>query len=802
MIRNYFKIAYRNLISNKFFSIINLLGLTIGITISILIFIWVKHEVSYDKFHANSKDIYRILTLSEEGTGYGSPAPLSPTIKDEIPTIVNSCRFNDIPKVQFKVKEFVDYETKGLSVDSSFFNIFSFELIMGNVNNIFDDPGNIVITKKLAEKYFGDKNPLGENILVENRYLFKVTGVLDDIPTNTHLQFDYLASYELMEQIGRAGLKWGDFNFRTYIQIINNANKDSIISQINKIAIDHECPQVVSKQLSFTIQGLEKIYLNPGTSYHLPNLGSKSNVLIFSLIGILIVFIACFNYINLSTAKSEKRFKEAGLRKVVGAHKHHLIKQFIGESFLLSILSLNFAIILAYRLMPLFNRLTGKTLELDFSNISFIVFILIILIVTGILAGLYPAFFISRANPLNIIKGKFNNFNSDSNKTTKGTLRKILVIAQFSIATGLIICTLLVNMQLKHIQSKSWSLKDDYIIHIPVRENIGKKYDLVKSKLKENPSIKNVSIKNSLPTVINNNTAGVWWDGRRERTDEIYMETQKIGYDYFETMGMEIVKGRSFSPEFPTDSITGFILNEQALKLSQIKNPIGKTFGLYDQEGVIIGIVKNTLFKSAERNINSQVFHFLKNPAHEAYFGSVLIRIDGKSIQNNNLNSVINYIEDIWNETNSNSPFEYHFLNETIEAQYKAEIRMAKIFFYFAFFAIFISCLGMLGLSFYMVESRTKEIGIRKVNGASSWRINKLFLFDFIKNVLLSTFISWPLSYFFIKNWLNNFAYKTNINIAPFILASIIAVSIAILIITFIVRKAANQNPIKSLRYE
>jgi putative ABC transport system permease protein len=324
----------------------------------------------------------------------------------------------------------------------------------------------------------------------------------------------------------------------------------------------------------------------------------------------------------------------------------------------------------------------------------------------------------------------------------------------------------------------------------------------VKSRLKKNPSIINVSIKNGLPTVISNMTSGVWWDGRGERTDEIYMETQKIGYDYFKTMSMEIIEGRSFSPEFPTDSSSGFILNEQALKLSQIKDPIGKTFGLYGQKGVIIGIVKNTLFKSAEREINAQLFHFLNNPTQEAYFGSVLIRIDGKSIQNNNLNSIIKYIEDIWNETNSNSPFEYHFLDETIEAQYKAENRISKIFFYFAFFAIFISCLGMLGMSFYIIESRTKEIGIRKVCGASSWSINKLFLFDFIKSIIISTFISWPLSYFFIKNWLNNFAYKTNINMTPFLLATIIAASIAILTVTYIVNKAANQNTVKSLRYE
>lgn len=267
-----------------------------------------------------------------------------------------------------------------------------------------------------------------------------------------------------------------------------------------------------------------------------------------------------------------------------------------------------------------------------------------LLIITGILAGLYPALYISSANPLNIIKGQLSNTNSDRFKLPKDILRKILVIVQFSIATGLIICTLFIYKQLKHIRNESWNLKEDYIIHIPVKENIGSKYELVKSRLKKNPSIINVSIKNGLPTVISNMTSGVWWNGRGERTDEIHMETQKIGYDYFKTMSMEIIEGRSFSPEFSTDSSSGFILNEQALKLSQIKDPIGKTFGLYGQEGVIIGIVKNTLFKSAEREINAQLFHFLNNPKQEASFGSVLIRIDGKSVQNNNLNSIIKYI--------------------------------------------------------------------------------------------------------------------------------------------------------------
>ncbi len=801
MIRNYFKIVFRNLISNKFFSIINLLSLTIGITISILIFIWVKHEVSYDKFHVNSKNIYRIIAVSENGKSMGSPAPMGPTVKDEIPAIINSCRIINLPKLEFKVGEFINSETKGLSVDSSFFDIFSFELIRGSIHNIFNDPGNVVITKKFAEKYFGDKNPLGENILIENYLLFKVTGVLDDVPSNSHIQFDYLSSYTLVEELGIAGLDWSDLNFRTYIQTDNNANKDSIISQINKIAINYRCQQVCNKVLTFSTQDLEKIYLNPGI-YDQTNLGSKSSVLIFSFIGILIIFIACFNYINLSTAKSEKRFEEVGLRKIFGANKLQLITQFIGESFLLSLISLDIAMILSYRLMPIFNKLTGKTLEIDLSNISFIVFLLMILITTGILAGLYPAFYISRANPLNIIKGQFSNINSDRFKLPKGILRKILVIVQFSIATGLIICTLFIYKQLKHIRNESWNLKEDYIIHIPVKENIGSKYELVKSRLKENPAIKNVSIKNSLPTVISNMTSGVWWNGRRDRKDDISMETLKIGYDYFKTMDIDIIEGRTFSPAFPTDSAIGFILNEQALKMSGIKDPIGKTFGLYGQEGVIIGIAKNTLFKSANLDIYPQVFHFLNSPTVEAHFGSVLIRIDGKLIQNNNLSSIIEYIENIWNETNSNSPFEYHFLDETIEAQYKAEIRMAKIFFYFAFFAIFISCLGMLGISFYIIESRTKEIGIRKVCGASSGRINKLFLFDFIKSIFISAIISWPLSYFFIKNWLNNFAYKTNINMTPFLLATIIAASIAILTVTYIVNKAANQNPVKSLRYE
>jgi len=801
MIWNYLKIAYRNLITNKFFSIINLLGLIIGITVSILIFIWVENEVSYDKFHNNYKNIFRVTSIGSDGTGIGTPAPLSTTIQEEIPEILKTSRLRALPRITFKVGDFFDFESRGFFVDSSFFDIFSFEFISAKPENPFTDPFCVVITESLAKKYFGDKNPIGETILIENQEYFKVTGVLKDVPSNSHLQFDYLVSYKFAVAIHMFGTAWGDFNFRLYLELDDPKNKLSTIEKINEVALNHKCPQVYYEERAFSIQELEKIHLHPMT-WDYKTAGSITNVYIFTFIGILIIFIACFNYINLSTAKSEKRVKEIGLRKVVGASKSKIIYQIVGESVLLTLISFNFAVILTYRLLPLFNSLTGKDLDLDFSKLSLIAFSFLILIVTGILSGLYPAFYMSRTNPVNTIKNNFNIINSENSKSSKGLLRKILVVIQFSIATALIICTLFVFKQLNHIKNSSWQLGNDLIMHIPVIENIGNKYDLIKTRLKENPLITHVSIKNTLPTVLNNNTSGVYWNGKSDEHDDIYMETLRIGYDYFKTLDMEIVKGRAISQNYPSDSTLAFILNEEALKLTGIEDPIGKPFRLYKKQGQIVGIVKNTLFKTAKQNIRAQVFHFLANPQKDAYFGSILIRINGNSLQKGDLESIIKEVKSIWYEINQNSPFEYGFLNEAIEAQYINEKRMGKIFFYFAFFAIFISCLGMLGLTYFIIESKTKEIGIRKVNGASPNLITKLFLSDFIKNILISVIFSWPISYFFISNWLKNFAYRTGISIIPFVSATIISLLIAILTVVLLVNKSANQNPVKSLRYE
>lgn len=802
MFKNYIKIALRVIIRNKVFSFINILGLIIGFTAVILIYAWVQQELQYDNFHVKQDNIYRLTNYNGfvgNSTGVGIPAPLTAAIKDEVPAIVEASRLRAFPKVVFKVGESFDYETRGFSVDSSFFNIFSFKLIEGNPKEIFPDPFTILISKSLAKKYFQDKNPVGESIKVENMFDIMVAGVFEDVPKNSHLQFDYLVSTKTVEVIGMCGMQWGDFNFRGYVLLNDNANVSDVVDQINQVAINHKCPQVIDNNVGFNLQALKEIYLNPLCTYDYPNLGNKDAVVLFSMIAILIIFIASFNYINLSTAKSEKRAKEAGLRKIVGAKRSQVTFQFIGESLFIALIALNFAIVLSYRLFPLLSKLLGKTVDFNFTSLQNMIFIVGVLIVTGLMAGLYPALLISRANPIQTIKSGAPVLLKNKNNS-KAIFRQILVVSQFTIAIVLIISTTFIYKQIKYIQHTSWHLDKDMVMHLTIREEMGNKYNIMKDRLLKNPIIKSVSIKDALPTEVNNNTTGVWWDNKKDSEYSKLYETIRVGYDYFETMDIKFKEGRTFSPDFPTDSTTGFILNEEALRMTGIKDPLGKTFGLYNNKGQIIGIVENTLFQTAKDKQRPQVFYFLGSPNH-AYLGSVFIRIDGNSGYNG-IQLVISDVRSLWNEYNKNTPFEYGFLDETIYQQYKKEDRLGKLLLFFAALAIFISSLGMLGLTFFMIESRTKEIGIRKINGAMPSSIVKLILQEFIKNIIIASVAAWIISYYFIHQWLQDFAFRTKITPTPFIMATLIALLIAIITIWILVIKAANKNPAESLRYE
>ena len=801
MFKNYMKIAIRHMRKQKGYSFINLSGLIIGMTCTILILLWVKNELSYDKFHEHKQDIYRVICVGEHNY-FSSPAPFAPAIAAEVPEVMEAVRVIRAPRFVLKYGDNAFYEDNGITADPSFLSIFTFPLIKGDPETALNDPFNIVITENMAQRYFGEEDPLNKSLSIEGRGLLEISGVMADVPENSHFQFDYVLPHKFLETVRIYGLEWGDFNFMTYIMASENRNEEALISKLNSVAEKHGCHQVVMKQLTFSIQSMQDIYLNPLGNYDIP-LGNKKYVYIFSAIAFFILFIACINFINLSTARSERRAKEVGLRKVVGASRMQVVRQFFGESVFLALISLAAALLLAKLMIPTFNELTGKNLYFDIFNLQSLLVFGAVTCLVGILAGIYPALYLSSFEPVNVLKsgGSFISFlkGRATSFRKRGAMRKILVITQFSISLILILSTIVVYHQLNFIKQKSWGLDDEQMLYIPFKENIASKYAVIKNELLQHPGITAVAAKDCVPTGLNNNTSGVSWEGKIQDQNNIYMETSRVGFDYFQTMGMDIVAGRGFSKDFPGDVGSAYVLNEEAIKKMGIDDPVGKTFALYGRRGPIVGIVKNTFYHSLRTELRPQVFYLFTNLQRQSFRGVVLIRIRGASPS---LPEILAHVETVWESINSFAPFEYHFLNETIDAQYKGEQRLGRLFGYFAFLAIFISCLGLFGLASFVTEQRTKEIGIRKTLGASIGDIVVMLSKDFTKWVLAANVIAWPVAWYLMAKWLQNFAYRTSIAWWTFLTAGITALLIAWLTVIFQTYKSARANPVEALKYE
>jgi len=801
MFRNYAKLAYRHMIRQKGYSFINIAGLAIGIACTILILLWVRDELSFDRFHVHKQDLYRVTCIGTETSFFGSPAPFAPAIISEIPEVEDAVRVLKAPRFVFKRGEKAFYEENGISADPSFFDMFSFEILKGDPRAAFAYPFNMVLTESLARKYFGDEDPLGKSIQMEGRADIRIAAVMADVPANSHLQFDFVLPHKLVRW---AGLAWGDFNFMTYLKASPTRNEEELTRKLNEVSERHGCPQVVEKQLTFALQALPDIYLNPLGNYDIP-LGNKRYVVLFSIIALFILFIACVNYINLSTARAEKRAREVGLRKVVGAARIQVIKQFFGESLIMALLSLFLAVMSAWLLMPVFNGLTGKSLSFDIFDPLVLLGLLGITCLAGLLAGLYPALYLSSFEPINVLRNNLmarSWLKGPSNRQArKGSLRRILVVAQFSLSIILILATMVIYNQLSFMRDKSWNSGGDVMLHIPFKDNLPAKYDLVRNELLKHSGISAVAAKDVVPTSLRNNTMGVGWDGKTDDQSDIHMETTRVDFNYFPTMGMDIVAGRGFSQEFPGDVGKAFILNEEAVRLAGIEDPVGKRFRLYGNVGTIVGVVENTYFHSLRTVLKAQVFYLFTDLARQSSGGVVLIRV--KAPQGlNDLQETIARIEDAWLGVNSIAPFEYRFLDETIAAQYGNERRLGRLFGYFAFLAVFISCLGLVGLASFLAELRTKEIGIRKTLGASIRDIVVMLSRDFTLWVLAANLIAWPVAWFVMHRWLQNFAYRTPITWWSFPAAGSIALVIAWVTVSLQTFKAARSNPVDSLRYE
>ena len=802
MLKNYFITAIRNALRNKIFSIINILGLSIGITCSLYITYWVRDELSFDKFHENADRIYRIYWQSENAQTR-TPHPMAQTLVNDFPEIENAVSLSPIwgpgltiPTITVEYGE-KRFDEKGFySADTTFFKVFSFKLLKGNPKTALKEPGGIIISERMAKKYFGNEDPMDKMItfIHGNKVNLKITGVIENVPSNSHFKFDFLVSYVTLK-MGETGeyYTWADFGHFNYILLKDKTDAEKVEESLyewSKKYIqwpDQILGELETGTIGLKLQPLTDIHLHSHLKWELEQNGNYSYIWILSSLAALIILIACINFMNLSTAKSSKRTKEIGIRKVSGANKLQVVGQFIGESFITVVISLIVAIILFEIFRPAFNGLTLKQITINYADTRFFVDLLILLVVITILAGFYPAFFMSKFKPNDIFKGKIvSNF--------KGiTFRRLMVIFQFSISTVLIICTLIISDQIKFLNQKKLGLDSSQIIVVPIKDrSLLYNLETFEKELIKNSHIHQVAATSNIPGRQFNQNPLHW-----TKADQIIDVSElHIDYNFFDILDLKMKEGRKFSPDFRTDSLDAFILNETAASLFGWKNPTSEIVTWEDNEtdrrGRVIGIVEDFHFQSLHKNIAPLLIRI--TPGALNY---LLLKIDI-----HNLDNVNNYVRSKIEEMNYNFDYDYFFLDDDISNLYNNENQMQELFFYFTVFAIFISCLGLFGLALFMTEQRTKEIGIRRVHGASISKIMAILSTQFLKWVSVAVIIAVPVAYYAMSNWLKDFAYRVDIKFWFFVMATIISFTIALITISFQTYKTAIKNPAESLRYE
>ncbi len=791
MLIHQLKITWRQLKRHKIFSFINIVGLAVGIAAALLILLWVRDELSFDRFHENRDHIYRVVSDWDEyhWDGFeGSPGPLAPALQEELPGIKAAARIVEQHRKLFSTGGKAFYEDGGILADPEFFQIFSFSFVRGNPETALSGPYDIVVTQSMASRYFGEADPLGKTLEVDGK-TSTITGVIDDIPPNSHLKFDYINSYAFIREHSAFGRTWSAFNFMTYLLLQPETDIESIGPAATAIALKNNSSQV-KEGVTFRLQPLKKIHLD-ARPYRRPlyNLGDSRSVHMFSLIAFFILLSACINFINLSTARSTLRSREVGLRKTVGAKRRQLILQFFGESLLFTATATGLALFMLFLLLPAFNRFSGKNLHLELPDTGLILGLPVLILVTGMIAGIYPAVYLSAFKPAASLKSK-------SEPAGPGTVsRRCLVIIQFAISIMLITGTALVSRQLHFIRNKSLGFRTENIITLPVKQEIAERFAAFKTELLRGAEIRSVAATSYLFTDIVNRTTSYDWDGK-DPDVSIDMIINGIDAEYTDTMDLELAAGRTFSHQYPTDKTQAYILNEEAVKRMGMESPLGKSFSWRDRKGTIIGILKDSHFQSLHEKIHPHVFVMLDDLRDHTDYGAVLVRIEGDTTR------AMTHIRRVWREVLPGTPFEYRFLDREYERLYRSETRAGAILNYFTALAVFIACLGLFGLAAFTSERRTKEIGIRKILGARPIEITCLLSKDFSKWILLANLIAWPAAYLAVHKWLQNFAYQTNLSVGVFLLSGLAALIIALLATGFYTLKAANADPMRSLRHE
>ena len=794
MFKNYLWAALRNTKKHKGYSLINIGGLAVGMSCFLIILLFVRFELSFDDFHAQGDQIYRFYKKREEaGTGYlgnayfmTTPAILAPTLKADFPEVVNAARVNGARDRLLSRKEKQFYHD-GIYADPEFLEMFTFPLVRRTGPDALAEPFSIILTESLAAKIFGDEDPLGKTLTIPSRRQpYMVTGIMTDVPPNSHLRFDFIISFITLKTRSRRFDDWYSNSYFTYVQLQPDTDHKEFEKKIT-IFLDKYAPKRYA-QYTGLLQPLRRAHLHSHFNFDPAVTSDIKNIYLYSAIGFIILLIACVNYMNLATARSSQRAKEVGMRKVVGASRRDIIKQFLGDSTLTAVMAFFLMLLLVKIILPWFNSFVGQEIPFDPGRSPLLILILLgIILFVGIFSGSYPALFLSAFHPTKILKG-------ETGRASKGSgLRNGLVTFQFSISIILVVCTIIVYNQLRFLQRKDPGFNRDHVMVVRLRDNRMKEnLDNAKNVLLGNSNILGVTAVSHLPTDIGNrNDVHTTNSGGEEVVLSTYYAM--VDYDFIDTLDVKILAGRNFSRDFSTDPENAVIINETAAQRLGWDDSLGKSFPLQPGwDSQVIGVVKDFHF---------QPYHLPIEPMalcmRNAWFSYLCIRIRPVDIP-----ATMAFIRKTYDDHKGFHPFDYHFLDEDFDRVYRSEQKFGATFRLFAGLAIFISALGLFGLASFFAERKTKEIGIRKVLGASVLSIAFLFLRQFVRWVLLANLIAWPLAYYAMHRWLQGFAYRTSLQFWIFALAAGLALVIALITVSYQSIKAATADPVDSLRYE
>lgn len=802
MFRNYFKTASRNIRKNKIFSFINIFGLAIGLTCFVFISLYVYDELNYDTYPAHAKNIYRV-NLGVTGNGDVAVYPMvdfavGAGMKNAYPEIKEFARLSPAADfVKYGDKQFK--EDKLAYTDSNFLQMFSIPLIEGSNKSALVQPNSIVISKLFAKKYFGDEDPVGKSISIGlDNTPFKITGVFDKVPDNSHFHFDAFLSITTWHITNPT---WSNIGEYTYLLLNNNTDVKKLESKFPQLVSEHVVPEIqhdmgvslaeAKKSVNsfvFTLQPLTKIHLYSDTKYEIEPGGNIQYIYIFSAVAIFILLLACINFTNLSIARSAKRAKEVGVRKVMGSAKHQLIKQFLSESVMMSLCAMLIAIVLVYLLLPFFNQVSGSRITITYlMNYRFILALAGLILFVGLVAGIYPSFVLSSFNPVKVLKG------TSATAGNKNMLRSGLIVFQFFVSTALIISTIIIYQQLNYMLDKKLGYDKEQVLFLPEARLMGKNQDAFKQSILQDNRVVAASISRFVPGGNFMDGTQVYPVNEKGNGKEIHMNIYHVDYDYLETLGMQIKQGRFFSENFGSDS-DAIVINEAAVKELGWSNvdPVGKTIVRSGQLSYnVIGVINDFNYVSAKQKVAPLMMMLGRN------YGGLVIKI-----KTTDVSGFLNTLKTKWESFHPAGPLSYNFLDEQFAKLYASEMQTQKIFSAFALIAITIAALGLFGLSAFVIEQRTKEIGIRKVLGASVQNVLLLVSKEFLVLVGIAFIITVPVTFWAMHKWLEGYAYRINIGMGVFVIAGIASLLIAVITISFQSIKAAIANPVKSLRTE